>query len=84
MNQLLIKSRSHWSRIVLISSLALDLVFLSMETQITFREVPQDFPKAFFDGTNTYGTFYLKYRVLFIRKGLVSVIQSIMEWHQLR
>ena len=56
-DQLLINSLSHWSRIFLISSLADDFSFLRMDTQITFLDVPHDFPRAFLDGTNTYGTF---------------------------
>lgn len=47
------KSLSHWSLITLISSFALDLIFFKIETQITFLDVPQDFPSAFFEGTKT-------------------------------
>jgi hypothetical protein len=36
---------------VAISSLALDFSFFKIDTQITFLEVPQDLPRAFFDGT---------------------------------
>ena len=55
--QELMKSLSHSPTILWISSLTLENLFLTMETVITFLVVPQAAPKAFFDGTNTYGTF---------------------------
>ena len=52
-NQLLINSLSHWSLISRISSLSFDDVFFKIEIQITFLDVPQAFPKAFFEGIKT-------------------------------
>lgn len=46
-------SLSHEFLTSLISSLRLDFVFFKMETHMTFLDVPQAFPKAFLDGTNT-------------------------------
>lgn len=51
--------------ILWISSLILDILFLRIDTVITFLVVPQAVPKAFFDGTKTYGTFWNQERCTF-------------------
>ena len=58
-HSLLINNLSHSSFILLISSLRSDFLFFRIETQITFLEVPQALPNAFFDSTKTQGTFYI-------------------------
>lgn len=53
------KSLSHSPTILWISSFTLDNLFFKIETQMTFLVVPTAAPKAFFDGTNTYATFWI-------------------------
>ncbi len=57
--QELMKSLSHSPTILWISSFTFDNLFFKIETQMTFLVVPQAAPKAFFDGTNTYATFWV-------------------------
>ena len=61
---------------------ALDLTFFRIDTQMTFLEVPHDFPRAFLEGTNTYGTFYVKMKVLSIRRGWGDEEQFLGGLHQ--
>lgn len=49
---------------------------------MTFLEVPHDFPRAFLEGTNTYGTFYVKMKVLSIRRGWGDEEQFLGGLHQ--
>lgn len=53
------KSLSHSPTILWISSLTFDILFFKIETVMTFLVVPHAAPKAFFDGTKTYGTFWI-------------------------
>ena len=46
-------SLSHWSVTFLMVLLTRELLFLRIETVITFRVVPQAVPRAFFESTNT-------------------------------
>lgn len=48
---------SHSLTTFLISSFNFDVLFLRIDTVITFLVVPQAVPKAFLEGTKTYGTF---------------------------
>jgi hypothetical protein len=43
--------------------LTFELLFLRIDTVITFLVVPHAVPKAFFDGTNTYGTFFYSHKI---------------------
>ena len=54
---------SHSLTILLISSLRFDCLFLRIDTVMTFLVVPHAVPKAFFDGTNTYGTFFSSHKM---------------------
>jgi hypothetical protein len=53
-----VKSLSHLSTTELIVLFNFDLSFFKTDTAITFLEVPHCLPKAFLDGTNTYGIFF--------------------------
>lgn len=55
--QELMNNLSHSPTTLWISSLTFDNLFFKIDTAITFLVVPHAVPKAFFDGTNTYGTF---------------------------
>ena len=56
-DQELMNNLSHSPTIFWISSLTFENLFLTIETVMTFLVVPQAAPKAFFEGTKTYGTF---------------------------
>lgn len=58
--------------------MTLDILFFKIETVITFLVVPQAAPKAFFEGTKTYGTFWINYNFTFYsqRIGRCNTISS--------
>ena len=56
---------SHSLTIFLISSFNFDVLFLRIDTVITFLVVPQAVPKAFLEGTKTYGTFWNYIKITF-------------------
>lgn len=54
---------SHSLTILWIYSLSFDCLFFKIEIVMTFRLVPHAVPNAFFDGMNTYGTFFYSQRI---------------------
>jgi hypothetical protein len=74
-----VNNLSHLSTIELMVGLRFDLSFFNTDTAITFLEVPQCFPKAFLEGTNTYGIFYIIWLLLSLQQGEEGGEQFIMD-----